>query len=116
MRFALMARSFKRDGLALFFVSILGTIPMAGAGESKPSWQVDWEKTVEAAKREGQVVLSTVSGFTEFFREFEKRFPPIKVIEGASGQVAQRTQVLLAERRADKFSKTYPSASRIKPR
>src|SRR5712692_1886430 len=69
MRFALMARSFKRDGLALFFVSILGTIPMAGAGESKPSWQVDWEKTVEAAKREGQVVLSTVSGFTEFFRE-----------------------------------------------
>jgi len=105
MRFALMARSFKRDGLALFFVSILGAIPMAGAGESKPSWQDDWGKSVEAAKREGQVVLSTVSGFTEFFREFEKRFPPIKVIEGASGQVAQRTQVLLAERRADKFLK-----------
>ena len=38
---------------------ILGTIP-AYAAESKPSWQIDWEKIVKAAQAEGEVTVYVV--------------------------------------------------------
>ena len=30
---------------------------LATAGEAKPAWQVEWEKTVRAANTEGRVIL-----------------------------------------------------------
>lgn len=65
----------------------------------------EWEKTVEAANREGKVVLSTVNGLSEWYSIFEKDYPGIKVVEGATGNTSERTQVLLAERRAGKYLK-----------
>jgi len=87
--------------LALFcLMSFAG----AGAAETKALWQVEWEKTVAAAKKEGQVnVYIGGWGVVLDSGAFQKAYPEIKVVSVASrggGEIAQR---ILAERRAGKF-------------
>jgi len=81
----------------LFFVISPLTKPVGGA----EPWQAEWEKTVEAAKREGQV---TIYGFGAPMLPieagvFQKSFPDIKVVT-VSGRALPR---ILAERRAGKY-------------
>ena len=71
------------------------------AAQPKPVWQVEWEKTLEAAKKEGQVVVY-ISGYEAILPDFEKEFPEIKVI-AVTGRGNQLGPRLLAERRAEKF-------------
>jgi ABC-type glycerol-3-phosphate transport system substrate-binding protein len=71
------------------------------AAESKPAWQVEWEKTLEAAKKEGQVAVY-ISGYEEVLPEFQKEYPDIKLIS-VTGRGSQLAQRLLTERRGDKF-------------
>jgi iron(III) transport system substrate-binding protein len=74
---------------------------LAVAGDGKASWQLEWEKTLQAARQEGQVTLYASSAYEEVFREFQKRYPEIRVnfIVGTGGPSAQR---ILSERRAGK--------------
>ncbi|MBM4261397.1 MAG: extracellular solute-binding protein [Deltaproteobacteria bacterium] len=71
------------------------------AAQAKPAWQVEWEKILEAAKKEGQLSIY-ISGYEEILPEFQKEYPEIKVnpITGRGSQIGQR---LIAERRAEKF-------------
>jgi len=71
------------------------------AAQTKPVWQQEWEKTLEAAKKEGQVVVY-ISGYEAVLPDFEKEFPEIKVsaVTGRGNQLGPR---LLSERRAEKF-------------
>ncbi len=73
----------------------------AYAADAKPAWQTEWEKTIEAAKKEGQVTVY-ISGYEAVLPEFQKEFPEIKVtaVTGRGSQMAQR---LLTERRGDKY-------------
>jgi len=57
-------------GLAYF--ALLGAGGLH-AGEAKPSWAVEWERTVEAAKREGKVVVS-IPASAELRKGIEKVF------------------------------------------
>lgn len=71
--------------------------------QAQSDWKREWEKTVEAAKREGQ--LNVYIGGWEAVVEsgaFQKAYPDIKVnvVGGRAGEVARR---ILAERRAGKF-------------
>jgi iron(III) transport system substrate-binding protein len=74
---------------------------------SLPVWaaesrQAEWEKTVAAAKKEGQVNVYHFSGSSGLLVEsgiFQKRFPEIKVV-AISGDPLQRIR---AERRAEKY-------------
>lgn len=70
--------------------------------QARPAWQVEWDKTVEAAKREGQVNVY-ISGWGVVLDTgvFQKRFPEIKVVS-SRGVGAQLLQRILAERRAAK--------------
>lgn len=65
--------------------------------------QSEWEKTVEAAKKEGQVAVY-IGGWGVVLETgaFQKRYPEIKVIAvtGRGGETAKR---ILAERRAEKY-------------
>jgi hypothetical protein len=59
-----------------------GFLLLAGAGdaaESKPSWQDEWEKTLQAAKKEGQVTIY-ISGYDAVLPDFRKDYPDIKVV------------------------------------
>ena len=46
--------------------------PLAHGAEVKPGWQAEWDRTVEAAKKEGQVVLYSGTGYPEIFADFRK--------------------------------------------
>lgn len=87
--------------LFLVFILFLGFNPLSHAAQVKPAWQQEWEKTLEAAKKEGQVVVY-ISGYEAILPDFEKEFPEIKVtaVTGRGNQLGPR---LLAERRAEKF-------------
>lgn len=100
MKFLVFPSSIKVLGTGLLSCQILWDVGLVWAAEVKPAWQSEWERTLEAAKKEGRLVLLTVDGFSTFFQEFQKRFPHVKVVQGFSGSVAERTQILLAERRA----------------
>jgi ABC-type Fe3+ transport system substrate-binding protein len=87
---------------------LLCVVNAALGAEAKPAWQQEWEKTVEAAKKEGQVAIY-ISGYEAVLPDFEKEFPEIKVsiVFGRGNQLGQR---LLAERRAEKYLADVVSA------
>jgi ABC-type Fe3+ transport system substrate-binding protein len=73
------------------------------AGESKPTWETEWNEAVEAAKKEGQVTIYHTRGpFDKLFDEFSKRYPGIKVVSvtGRGGDLISR---IMGERRAGKY-------------
>jgi len=86
----------------LFVAScFLLTASFCFAAQAKPIWQADWEKTLEAAKKEGQVVVY-ISGYDAILPDFEKEYPEIKVV-AVTGRGNQLGPRLLAERRAEKY-------------
>jgi iron(III) transport system substrate-binding protein len=78
------------------------------AAQIKPAWQLEWEKTLETAKKEGQVTVY-ISGYEAVLPYFEKEYPEIKLtaVTGRGNQLGQR---LLAERRAEKYIADVVSA------
>lgn len=90
--------------LILLISLLVGFSGSAGrAAESKPGWQVEWERTVKAAEAEGQLTIY-ISGYAAVVEAgvFQKAFPKIKVtlVPGIGTQLAPR---IVAERRAEKF-------------
>lgn len=85
----------------LFASLVLAPAQPTEAAQAKPAWQAEWEKIVEAAKKEGQLSIY-ISGYEEVLPEFQKDYPEIKVnpVTGRGSQIGQR---LVAERRAEKF-------------
>ena len=88
-----------KASLSLFFLwGIVGNSHAQSEG-----WKKEWKKTVEAAKREGQVSVY-IGGWGAVLDEgvFQKAYPDIKVIAvtGRGGAIAKR---ILAERRAEKY-------------
>ena len=82
---------------------VLGLLPSLPAAEIKAGWQAEWEKTVQAAEREGQVMIY-MAGYGAVIDSgaFQKAYPKIKVVSvtGSGTQLAPR---IAAERRAEKY-------------
>jgi iron(III) transport system substrate-binding protein len=76
-----------------------GSLAWAGQADS---WKADWEKTLEAAKKEGQLVIYGSADYEMLYAEFHKKYPEIKVI-GVFGRGADVAKRLMAERRAEKY-------------
>ena len=93
-----------RSAIAVLFLQALFSGTAHGATAEKPSWQLDWEKTVQAAKLEGQISIYAAMGpyHPQIFTVFQKDYPEIKatIIHGNSSRISPR---LLAERRAGKY-------------
>src|SRR6266498_912288 len=75
------------------------------AAEVKPAWQVEWEKTVAAAEKEGQVtpyIFDQGPVTVEVVHAFERAFPKIKVnqLRARGSDLGPR---IIAERRAGKY-------------
>ena len=81
--------------------AVLLLVNICGAGESKPGWQREWEKTLGAAKKEGKVTIY-ISGYEEVLPDFQKEYPEI-IVTAVSGRGSQIGQRLIAERRGEKF-------------
>jgi iron(III) transport system substrate-binding protein len=98
-------RAFKISlGYHLFFFFTIFTGVCTGAEGPKQSWQAEWEKTVEAAKKEGQVNIYPAHNQATIIDAgvFQKRFPEIKVTQVVL-QGAPQVQRILSERRAGKY-------------
>ena len=85
-----------------FVISALCLSPLSAA--EKTSWQADWDTTLQAAKKEGQIMIYAAIGpyHPGIFAQFQVAFPEIKVTlaHGNSSRISPR---LLAERRAGKY-------------
>jgi iron(III) transport system substrate-binding protein len=72
--------------------------------ETKPSWQQEWEKTLQGAKAEGQVTVYVHSTYAPVLTSgaFEKTFPGVKLtpVSGVENDLERRFS---AERRAGKY-------------
>ena len=91
-------------GAALSCGSLLfATLTLAHAGEPRQPLPTEWDETVEAAKREGQVTIYHTRGpFDKLLAEFSKRYPGIHVVSvtGRGGDLISR---IMAEKRAGKY-------------
>lgn len=89
-----------RDLLILMapLVLLLGVAP-----HSRADWKSEWEKTVAAAEKEGQVTLygQTRTGVREAILEFQKTYPKIR-LNLVGGQGSELAKKIMAEKRADK--------------
>src|SRR6266545_974585 len=75
----------------------------ARAAESRPAWQVEWEKTMRAAEAEGEVAVYVVDYPRFTVSQFQKAYPRIRLnlVDGPSGPALSSR--LMAERRAGKY-------------
>src|SRR6266550_1380783 len=93
--FRVLATSAITSGLVFVFAAD------CGFAAAKSPWQQEWENTLAAAKKEGQVTVY-ISGYEAVLPHFEKEFPEIKLtaVTARGNQLGQR---LLSERRAEKY-------------
>ena len=75
----------------------------AFSAEVSPSWKTAWEKTVAAAKKEGQISVYGSDTFELFLKgAFQKKYPEIK-ISFVGGRAPVVGPKLITERRAGKY-------------
>jgi ABC-type Fe3+ transport system substrate-binding protein len=94
-----------------FLISFLSSVFLFGcamvsfAAQAKPGWQQEWDRTVEAAKKEGALSLYLFQGDGELSAAaqlFQKKYPEINVVTttGRGNTLGPR---IMAERRAGKY-------------
>src|SRR5712692_9098252 len=85
--------------ISAFFLCFL-----AFANTARADWKQDWEKTVAAAEKEGQITIYAPPGkqYQDAVTSFQQYYPKIKLnyVPGSGTNNAQR---LLTERRAGKY-------------
>jgi len=88
----------------LLFALLLQSLGLCHAADFKAGWQVDWEKIVAAAKKEGGIRLWGDQEIThpDIVAAFTKEYPFIKPVT-VSGRVGELMPRIIAERRADKY-------------
>ena len=97
------SRTMKRMQNWLWAIIVLLVLGSGDAHAAQAdSWKADWDKTVEAAKKEGQLVLYGSADYEKLFAEFNKKYPEIKVV-GVFGRGADVAKRFMAERRAEKY-------------
>jgi iron(III) transport system substrate-binding protein len=97
-----------RIKLVLLVVAVFGLVAFqmetAYAAAAKAGWEAEWEKTVAAAEKEGQLTLYAPPGkqYQDAITSFQQYYPKIKLgyVPGSGTNNAQR---LLTERRAEKY-------------
>ena len=79
--------------------ALTGLLVAAAAHSAEtPKWQTEWQTTIEAAKKEGQVNVY-IYRYEKVLADFKKEFPSINVV-AVSGRGNELTTRLMAERRA----------------
>jgi iron(III) transport system substrate-binding protein len=93
--------SFSRVVLVLAFVTTAGQAKSLAA--LADSWKADWEQTVSAAKKEGEVSFYGSQGYEKVFELFQQKYPEIKVNSVTNLRGSEHGQRVMTERRAGKY-------------
>jgi len=85
-------------------LAVLFLIALAGSSAAQPDWKREWEKSLAAGEKEGQVTVYGPPGiqYQEAIRSFQEAYPKIKLVY-VPGSGTDNSQRLLAERRAGKY-------------
>lgn len=84
-------------------VVFLGLVGLCGLGAARADWKQDWDKTVAAAEKEGEVTIygQARAGVGKAVLAFKDAYPKIKInFVGGSG--SDLSKKIMAEKRADK--------------
>lgn len=95
----------RRCGILVLALFIYLPLTFAFAAQPRPSWQQEWDKSVEAAKKEGALSLYLFQGDGELSgvaQQFQKKYPEINVAvtPGRGNTLGPR---IMAERRGGKY-------------
>src|ERR671923_387598 len=84
----------------LLIGQLIGSVRDILAAESKASWQAEWEQTVRAAEKEGQLTVY-IGGYGAIIDSgvFQKSYPKIRITH-ITGAGINLIQCIAAERRA----------------
>jgi iron(III) transport system substrate-binding protein len=98
-----MKKFFNRSS-SMFLTAILSSLPVISSpaqsvGQSG-EWEKEWKVTIQAAKKEGELVFHSGNSAEPYFHEFHKKFPEIKVTRMLTQGGSAAEQRLMAERRA----------------
>jgi iron(III) transport system substrate-binding protein len=85
---------------AFLAVAIIAGL-VANAFAAQADWKKDWEQTLAAAKKEGQVTIY-IYRYEGLLQDFKREFPGINVMS-VTGRGNELTNRIMAERRAGKF-------------
>jgi len=75
----------------------------SGSAVAGEAWQAEWDKVVAEAKREGQLGIVVEQIYHPVMETFRKKYPEIKFSEIGGPSTSERTQKVMAERRASLF-------------
>jgi iron(III) transport system substrate-binding protein len=89
----------RRRGLLRFALLSLFVPAIAHAAEG--DWNKQWEQTLAAAKKEGQVSIY-IYRYEALLQEFKRDYPAINVVS-TTGRGTELTNRIMAERRAGKY-------------
>ena len=74
---------------------------VAGQSAAQSNWQKEWEQTLAAAKKEGQINVY-IYRYEGLLQDFKREYPGINVVS-VTGRGTELTNRIMAERRAGKF-------------
>jgi iron(III) transport system substrate-binding protein len=90
-----------------WLVLVLAFVITAGQAKSlaalADSWKADWEQTLVAAKKEGEVSFYGSQGYEKVFELFQQKYPEIKVNSVTNLRGSEHGQRVMTERRAGKY-------------
>ena len=89
--------------LVICFAGLAIFSPQFVFGQTRPAWQQEWERTVAAAKKEGQVTIYTQGSKKFLFDRFQGAYPEIRLISAFGATGAELSSRIMAERRAAKY-------------
>jgi iron(III) transport system substrate-binding protein len=96
-----------RSLAAWLFIALLAAVsihpPRIAFGATVESWKADWEQTVSAAKKEGEVSFYGSQGYEKVFELFQQKYPEIKVNSVTNLRGSEHGQRVMTERRAGKY-------------
>ena len=82
-------------------VMVVSLLSLANSACAQSDWQKEWEKTLAAAKKEGQVNIY-IYRYEGLLQDFRRDYPGINVVS-VTGRGNEMTNRIIAERRAGKF-------------
>ena len=87
--------------VSLILTGLLALLLSTHALAAQVEWKKDWEQTLAAAKKEGQITVY-IYRYEGLLQEFKREFPGINVV-AVTGRGNELTNRIMAERRAGRF-------------
>jgi iron(III) transport system substrate-binding protein len=89
------------NGLFILFVTLGVLVSTPSVNAAQTDWKKDWEQTLAAAKKEGQVNIY-IYRYEGLLQDFKREFPGINVTS-VTGRGSEMSNRIMAERRGGKF-------------